>query len=50
MRVDINNNVCTEGNICVQNLNVYYGDNHVLKDININIPDKKITAIIEMLQ
>jgi phosphate transport system ATP-binding protein len=46
MKVDINNNVCTEGNICVQNLNVYYGDNHVLKDININIPDKKITAII----
>ncbi|HXA02205.1 MAG TPA: phosphate ABC transporter ATP-binding protein [Cytophagaceae bacterium] len=46
MNVSTNNNVCGEGNICVQNLNVYYGDNHVLKDININIPDKKITAII----
>jgi phosphate transport system ATP-binding protein len=46
MIVTSNNNVCGEGNICVQNLNVYYGDNHVLKDININIPDKKITAII----
>ena len=32
--------------ISTQNLNVYYGDNHVLKNINIDIPDKKITAII----
>ncbi|HEN20387.1 MAG: phosphate ABC transporter ATP-binding protein [Deltaproteobacteria bacterium] len=32
--------------ITVQNLNVYYGDNHALKDITINIPDKQITAII----
>lgn len=39
-------NVCAEGNICINNLNVYYGDRHALKDININIPSKKITAII----
>lgn len=32
--------------ITVQNLNVYYGNNHALKDITINIPDKQITAII----
>jgi phosphate transport system ATP-binding protein len=32
--------------ISVQNLNLYYGTNHVLKNININIPDKKITSII----
>src|SRR3954471_24477999 len=32
--------------ISVQNLNVYYGDNHVLKNININIPDKKVTSFI----
>jgi phosphate transport system ATP-binding protein len=27
-------------------LNVHYNDNHVLKDININIPSQKITVII----
>ncbi len=32
--------------ISVRDLNVYYGDNHVLKNVNIDIPDKKITAII----
>lgn len=32
--------------IRVQNLNVFYGKEHVLKDINIEIPDKKITVII----
>jgi phosphate transport system ATP-binding protein len=37
---------CHEGNICVQNLNVYYGERHALKNININIPEKAITAII----
>jgi phosphate transport system ATP-binding protein len=42
----ITNNVCAEGNICVNNLNVYYGNRHALKNININIPSNKITAII----
>lgn len=32
--------------INVQDLNVYYGNTQALKDININIPDKQITAII----
>jgi phosphate transport system ATP-binding protein len=32
--------------LTVRNLNVFYGTNHVLKNINIIIPDKKITAII----
>jgi len=32
--------------ISVQNLNVYFGKQHVLKDITVDIPDKKITAII----
>jgi phosphate transport system ATP-binding protein len=32
--------------ISVQNLNVHYGGEHVLKDITLNIPDRKITAII----
>jgi len=32
--------------LTVKDLNVFYGNNRVLKDINIVIPDKKITAII----
>lgn len=32
--------------IGVKNLNVHIGDNHLLKDININIPDKCVTSII----
>lgn len=32
--------------LTVKDLNVFYGNNHVLKNINIVIPDKKITAII----
>ncbi|WP_457599735.1 phosphate ABC transporter ATP-binding protein PstB [Hydrogenivirga sp.] len=30
----------------VKNLNFYYGENHALKDINLNIYEKKVTAII----
>lgn len=32
--------------IKIQNLNLYYGDFHALKDINFEINDKKITALI----
>jgi phosphate transport system ATP-binding protein len=32
--------------ISVRNLNVFYETNHALKDISLDIPDKKITAII----
>src|SRR5437762_2426061 len=32
--------------ISVQNLNLYYGSNHVLKNINLNIPDNKVTSLI----
>ncbi|MDP4268203.1 MAG: phosphate ABC transporter ATP-binding protein PstB [Bacteroidota bacterium] len=32
--------------INVRNLNVHFDNNHVLKNINVEIPDKKITAII----
>lgn len=35
-----------KGSISVRDLNVYYGENHVLKNINIDIPENKITAII----
>jgi phosphate transport system ATP-binding protein len=33
-------------NLKVKNLNVYYGNTHALKNINIDIPEKMITAII----
>jgi phosphate transport system ATP-binding protein len=32
--------------ISVQHLNVHIAGQHILKDININIPDKKVTSII----
>src|ERR1700753_1386879 len=32
--------------ISVQHLNVHIGDQHILKDISIDIPDKKVTSII----
>ena len=32
--------------ISVQNLNVHIGNQHILKDISINIPDKKVISII----
>ncbi len=30
----------------VQNLNFYYGDNHILKNISFKIPEKRVTALI----
>ena len=35
-----------QAHIRVRNLNVYFRSEHVLKDISLNIPDRKITAII----
>jgi phosphate transport system ATP-binding protein len=35
-----------KSHISARDLNVYYGDNHVLKNINLDIPDRKVTAII----
>jgi len=32
--------------IVVENLNIYIQGNHILKDINMTIPDKSITCII----
>jgi len=36
----------SNAHIRVQNLNVFYGKDHALKDISVEIPNKKITAII----
>jgi phosphate transport system ATP-binding protein len=30
----------------VRNLNLWFGEKHILKDINLKIPDKKLTAVI----
>jgi len=35
-----------KSHISVQDLNVHIGNQHILKDINIDIPDKKVTSII----
>lgn len=32
--------------ITVQNLNVWFGDNHAIKDVSLEIAEKKITAVI----
>ena len=32
--------------ISIQDLNVYYGAHHALKNFNLNIPDKKVTSFI----
>lgn len=34
------------GSVSVKNANLYYGDFHALKDVNIEIPEKKVTAFI----
>ncbi len=35
-----------KSHISIRNLNMMYGSNHAIKNINIDIPDKKLTAII----
>jgi phosphate transport system ATP-binding protein len=36
----------TDPHISVQNLNVHYGDHQVLKNINVDVPRREITAIV----
>ncbi|HKM35638.1 MAG TPA: phosphate ABC transporter ATP-binding protein PstB [Lachnospiraceae bacterium] len=36
----------SESKICVRNLNLHYGDNHALKDVNMNIKANAVTAFI----
>jgi phosphate transport system ATP-binding protein len=43
---NINLNESPKGQINVQNLNLYIQGNHILKNINIDIPEKSITCII----
>lgn len=39
-------NVCEKNCISTKNLNLWFGDNHILKDISISVPQKKVDAII----
>ena len=34
-----------EDKFCIQNMNLYYGDFHALKDVSMNIPANEITAL-----
>ena len=36
----------TDTKISVRDLNLYYGDNHALKNVNMNIRENAITAFI----
>ncbi|MDP1967827.1 MAG: ATP-binding cassette domain-containing protein, partial [Burkholderiaceae bacterium] len=40
------NNAPAESKISVRGLNFYYGKFHALKDINLDVPEKKVTAFI----
>jgi phosphate transport system ATP-binding protein len=40
------NNQKSDGSIRVEKLQVYYGDNHAVVDVSMQIPEKKITAFI----
>ena len=40
------NNKKSDGTIRLENLQVYYGDNHAVVDVSMEIPEKKITAFI----
>ena len=42
----MNGSNCLKPHIVVENLNIYIKGNHILKDINMTIPDKSITCII----
>lgn len=35
-----------EDKFCIQNMNLYYGDFHALKEVSMNIPANEITAFI----
>lgn len=38
--------ILEQPHISIQNLNVYIGETHILKNINLDIPDKKVTSLI----
>src|ERR1700712_3348984 len=46
MDVSVNLPVIEKPKLSIRNLNFYYGAFHALKNINIDIPEKKVTAFI----
>ena len=43
---ELTENNADSNDISVNNCNLYYGDFHALKDINVLIPQKNVTAFI----
>ena len=46
MDAKVDNPVTEQVKLSVRNLNFYYGAFHALKNISLEIPDKKVTAFI----
>ncbi|RZS58085.1 phosphate ABC transporter ATP-binding protein PstB [Sphaerotilus mobilis] len=46
MDAKVDNSVTGQTKLAVRNLNFYYGHFHALKNINLDIPEKKVTAFI----
>ena len=46
LKYEITENNADPNEISVKNCNLYYGDFHALKDINVVIPEKNVTAFI----
>ena len=42
----INKNINKDAKLSIRNLDLYYGDNHALKDVNMDIRDNAVTAFI----
>ena len=42
----INKNINTDAKLSIRNLDLYYGDNHALKDVNMDIRANAVTAFI----
>lgn len=42
----LNKNICQNAKMSIRNLDLYYGDNHALKDVNMDIKPNAVTAFI----
>lgn len=46
MDAKVQNDVASQSKLSVRNLNFYYGKFHAIKSVNMEIPDRKVTAFI----
>src|ERR1022692_4668413 len=46
VNVEANADVETDAKITARNLNFYYGNSHAVKDVNLTIQNKRVTALI----